>query len=162
MKNQKTSFIWGLLRISMGFIFLWAFFDKVFGLGFATQPEKTWLMGNSPTMGYLKSAQGVFAPLYQAMAGNPVIDWLFMMGLLLLGLSLLLGIGLKIAGYGGALLMLMMWSSHLPPAQNPILDEHIIYMLVLLGLPQLKAGRVLGIGAWWSNTSLVKKFPFLD
>lgn len=162
MKNQKTSYILGLLRICMGFIFLWAFLDKVFGLGFSTTPEKTWLAGNSPTLGFLKSAQGLFAPLYQNMAGNPVVDWLFMLGLLLLGLALILGIGMKVAGYAGALLMLMMWSSHLPPAQNPILDDHIIYLLVLLALPELKAGQFLGLGKWWANTSIVKKCSCLE
>ena len=162
MKDQKTPYIFVLLRICMSLILLWAFFDKLFGLGFATNPEKSWLMRSSPTLGYLKSSQGLLGSFYQTLAGNPVIDWLFMLGLLLIGLALLLGIGMKIAGYSGALLMLMMWSSHLLPAQNPILDDHIIYMLVFLALPQVKAGHFLGLGNSWSKTSLVKKFPILE
>jgi len=104
--ENKERYIWAVLRIGMGWIFLWGFLDKLFGLGFATASEKAWLAGGSPTSGYLNFAtSGPFAPLFQSLAGNPVVDWLFMLGLLLLGLALILGIGVKIAGYSGALLM---------------------------------------------------------
>ena len=87
-----------LLRIGLGWIFLWAFIDKVFGLGFATEAGKHWLTGASPTMGFLKfGTKGPLAGVFQAMAGSPVVDWLFMLGLLLIGLALILGIGMKIA-----------------------------------------------------------------
>jgi thiosulfate dehydrogenase [quinone] large subunit len=85
-----------------------------------------------------------------------------MLGLLMIGLSLLLGIGMKVAGYAGALMMLLMWSSHLPPQQNPILDEHIIYLLVFISFTFTKAGQCFGAGKWWSKTALVKKWPFLE
>ena len=42
-----------ILRISMGFIFLWAFIDKLFGLGFSTASDKSWLSGISLTQNYL-------------------------------------------------------------------------------------------------------------
>ena len=44
--EKKQEYILGLLRISIGLIFLWAFFDKLFGLGFATSFDKSWLAGN--------------------------------------------------------------------------------------------------------------------
>ena len=92
----------------MGWIFLWAFVDKLLGLGFATAPEKSWLAGGSPTTGFLKfAAKGPFVEIFHAMAGNPIVDWLFMLGLLLIGLALLLGIGVRIAGYSGALYALL-------------------------------------------------------
>ncbi|MBU0496185.1 MAG: hypothetical protein KKA73_22450 [Chloroflexi bacterium] len=97
--------------------------------------------------------------LYQALAGNPIMDWLFMLGLLGLGVALILGIGMNIACYSGTLFVLLLWSSHLLPADNPLIDEHIIYALVLLGLWAVKAGRTWGLGGWWSR--LVQRVPIL-
>ena len=34
-----------VLRLATGFIFLWAFLDKTFGLGFSTPVERAWLDG---------------------------------------------------------------------------------------------------------------------
>lgn len=159
--ENKERYIWAVLRIGMGWIFLWAFLDKLFGLGFATARENAWLAGGSPTTGYLNFAtSGPFTSLFQNLAGNPVIDWLFMLGLLLLGLALILGIGVKVAGYSGALLMFLMWLSHLPPENNPVLDEHIIYLIILIGLARVKAGQVVGLGKWWSER--VTNYAFLE
>lgn len=162
MKHQKDQYIWGFLRIVMGLMFIWPFFDKLIGLGFSTPGSKSWLNGTSPTLGFLKSASGPFAGLYQGMAGHPVVDFLFMMGLLLIGLALIFGIGIKVASWSGVLLMVLMWSSHLPPQQNPIIDDHIVYLFVFLGFYYSNAGHYLGLGKWWSQTALVKKFRFLE
>lgn len=159
--KDKERYIWAALRIGVGWLLLWPFLDKLFGLGFATAPEDAWIAGGSPTFGYLKFAtSGPFAPLFQSLAGNPVVDWLFMLGLLFVGLALLLGIGLNIAGYSGAMMMLFLWLSRLPPENNPVLDEHIIYMIVLIGLTRVKAGQWFGLGKWWSR--LVKDYPALQ
>src|SRR3990167_9560357 len=95
-----TTYIIAVLRLAMGGTFLLAFLDKLFGLGFATEAGKSWLDGISPTAGFLEFAtSGPLAPFYQAIAGNVFVDWLFMGGLLLMGVTLLLGIGVRIAGY---------------------------------------------------------------
>jgi thiosulfate dehydrogenase [quinone] large subunit len=158
--ENKVRYIWAAVRVALGWTFLWAFLDKLFGLGFATPPDQAWLAGGSPTSGYLTHATaGPLAGFYQGIAGSPVINWLFMLGLLGLGVSLTLGIGTRIAGYAGALFMLLLWSSHLPPASNPILDQHIIYALTLLGLSASEAGQTLGLGKWWAER--VKSFSFV-
>jgi hypothetical protein len=36
-----------VLRISTGFVFLWAFFDKTFGPGYATPSAKAWIHGGA-------------------------------------------------------------------------------------------------------------------
>ncbi|MBI2543258.1 MAG: hypothetical protein HYW24_03670 [Candidatus Aenigmarchaeota archaeon] len=155
--------IWVLLRLGMGWILLWGFLDKLFGLGFATAPDKAWLAGGSPTFGFLNSAAyGPFATFYHSLAGNVAVDWLFMLGLLGMGTALILGIGVRIASYAGTLLMILMWSSLLPPKNNPFLDEHIIYALVLLGLATIKAGQWFGFGKWWAKRKLVKQYPILE
>lgn len=148
--DQITRRLLAVIRIALGWTFFWAFIDKLFGLGFATAPESAWLVGGSPTYGFLTfGTAGPLAPLYQRIGGAPLIDALFMFGLAGLGLALLLGIGMRVASVGGPLMMLLMWSAHLPPANNPLIDQHIIYALTIVLLARLKAGRTWGLGAWW-------------
>lgn len=164
MKYSTEQLVWVSLRFVMGFMFFWAFVDKLFGLGFATTPEKSWLAGGSPTAGFLSHASGWFAGIFQAMAGSPVVDFLFMAGLCLVGLSLLLGVGLKVAGWSGALMTLLMWLAVFPPANNPVIDDHTVYVLVFIGLAltNTKPGQIFGLGQAWSATKLVKKYPVLE
>jgi len=171
--TDKSLYVWASLRISLGFIFLWAFLDKLIGLGFATcrnvktdaievMCSKAWLEGGSPTTGFLKNAvQGPFAEFYRGLAGNTFIDWLFMAGLLGIGLALLLGVGVRVAAVAGSLLLLMMWTAALWPANNPVLDDHLVYILVLIGVMLVNNRQVWGLGGWWATQSVVKKFPLL-
>ncbi len=120
------------LRFVMAFIFLWAFFDKTFGLGFATTAEKAWINGASPTSGFLSfGTHGPFVDFFKSLSGMVVIDWMFMLGLLFIGLTLLFNKYLKWGAIAGIILMMLMWLSLLPPENNPIIDEHIVYALVL-------------------------------
>lgn len=158
--SQKT--ILTLLRISLGLIFLWAFFDKLLGLGFSTTPDQSWLFGVSPTSGYLThGVQGPLKGVYANLANNMVVDWLYMMGLLGVGAALVLGIGMKVAIVSGSLMMGLFYLSVFPPQHNPVIDEHVIYTLVLLNFWYVKADQWYGLGAWWEQTELVKKFPAL-
>ena len=161
---MKAEYIWTALRLSMGWTFLWAFFDKLFGLGFATAADKAWIDGNSATAGFLKfGTKGPFAEFYQGLAGNMVVEWIFMVGLFAIGLALLFGVGVKIAGYSGTLLMLFMYTAgFIPPEHNPFLDEHFINAIILIGLTVVPAGQWLGFGKWWASTSLVQKYRFLE
>ncbi|MGM0366464.1 MAG: hypothetical protein ACQEP5_08000 [Actinomycetota bacterium] len=154
-----------LLRWALGLSYLWPFLDKLFGLGYTTEPENAWIAGGSPTAGFLKfGSTGPFAPIYQKIGGLGIIDWLFMMCLLFLGLALILGVLLKIAAISGSLLMFLMWTAVLPKEHNFFLiDEHIIYLLVLIliGFSFTRQEQWASLGNWWSNTKLVKKVPFL-
>ncbi len=130
MNKQKIVFI--VLRLVMSFIFLWAFFDKVFGLGFATTPEKAWIHGGSPTTGFLTfGVKGPFVEIFHSLAGIAVIDWLFMVGLLFVGLTLLFNKYIKSGCIAGCLMLFLMYLALLLPENNPIVDEHIVYIIVL-------------------------------
>lgn len=121
-----------LLRFSVSFIFLWAFFDKVFGLGFATKPENAWIHGVSPTSGFLLHAtKGPFVEFFHMLANYAVVDWLFMLGLLFVGMTLLINRFVKWGCLAGSLMLLFMYLALLFPENNPIIDEHIVYILVL-------------------------------
>ncbi len=129
---NKEKIITILLRLSMGFIFLWAFFDKVFGLGFATTAEKAWINGGSPTYGFLKFAvKGPFSDIFHNLAGIAIVDWLFMLGLLFVGITLLSNKYIKWGCLAGSVMLLLMYLALLLPENNPIIDDHIVYILVL-------------------------------
>lgn len=160
-RSKAAPAIWAVTRTGLGFIFLWAFLDKTFGLGFATPAAKAWINGGNPTAGFLGGVEGPFAGMFHAMAGNPVVNVLFMAGLLGVGLALILGIGLRAAAVAGAAMMVFMWMASLPLSSNPVIDDHIIYALVLLGLAAANAGDYLGLGRRWAKTPLVQRLPFL-
>lgn len=159
---KGLAYIWAAARIALGWTFLWAFLDKLIGLGFATPAERSWLNGGSPTTGFLKgTAENALGGFFGALAGQAWVDWLFMIGLLGIGTALILGAGMRIAAVTGGLLMLLMWAAELPLANNPFVDDHIVYAIVLAGLAVANAGDTLGIGRWWGATELVQRFPFL-
>ncbi len=131
MKTQKI--VLSLLRLSIGFIFLWAFFDKVFGLGFATKTAGAWINGGSPTAGFLGHAvKGPFADIFHSLSGMMVVDWLFMLGLLFVGVTLLFNKYVRFGTVAGVVMLALMYLALMLPDNNPILDEHIVYILVLI------------------------------
>ena len=97
--------------------------------------------------GFLGSAKGPFSNFYHAIAGTELANVLFMAGLLAIGVALILGIGMRLAAAGGALLMVMMWTAVLPPASNPFMDDHLIHAAVLIVLALLGAGDTPGTGS---------------
>jgi thiosulfate dehydrogenase (quinone) large subunit len=158
-----------VLRISTSFVFLWAFLDKTFGLGYSTPWARAWINGGSPTRGFLKSVEvGPFQSTYHAIAGTWWADWLFMLGLLGIGVALLGGIAMRIAASAGVLMMALMWFAEDPLARhtsagaltgsvNPITDYHFIYAAVLVVLALTYAGRTWGLGGWWARLPFVRR-----
>ena len=160
--HNAVAYVWALARLSLGWVFLWAFLDKTFGLGHDTTAAQAWIHGGSPTAGFLAhGASGPFAGFYHSIAGAAWADWLFMIGLLGIGLALVLGIGMRVAAATGALLLVLMWSVVLPPANNVFMDDHLIYALLIIGLALTKAGDTIGLGRWWGETQLVRRYPVL-
>ncbi|MEU7863992.1 hypothetical protein [Nonomuraea sp. NPDC049141] len=156
--SRPVDYVWAIARISIGWIFLWAFLDKTFGWGFATPANRAWLEGGSPTTGFLKgSGENALGGLFSSLAGQAWVDWLFMAGLLGIGLALVLGVGTRIAAATGTLLLVLMWAAELPLANNPFMDEHIIYSIVLIGLALANTGATLGLG----KLPIVQRNPYL-
>jgi len=163
----------GVLRLTLGWVFLWAFLDKAFALGFNTgrNPDTgvvarfgdaAWIHGGSPTTGFLKfGTEGPLAGFYQGIAGAAWADWLFMIGLLAIGLALMLGVAMRITAVSGVALLIMMWSAVLPTSNNPFIDDHIIYALTLVTLTLAGAGSWLGLGQTWSRLGIVQRHSFL-
>jgi thiosulfate dehydrogenase (quinone) large subunit len=150
------------VRLALGFVFLWAFLDKLFGFGFATPDKGAWINGGSPTKGFLgNAAAGPFTDFYHSIAGATWANWLFMVGLAGIGVALIAGVGVRIAAVAGSVLLVMMWTVVLPPENNPFMDDHLIYAGTLVLIALLNAGETLGLGRLWARTPLVRKAPWL-
>ncbi|TNM27095.1 hypothetical protein FH715_22050 [Streptomyces sedi] len=162
-----------VVRIATGMVFLWPFLDKALGLGYSTASENAWVRGGSPAEGYLSSVTvGPLESVFQSWAGVALVDWLYMAGMGGLGISLVLGIGLRVTAIAGPLLMLTLWLSMYPPARhasdgtptmstNPLIDQHVVFAGVMVAVALCSAGRVYGLGGWWERTQLVRSFPWL-
>jgi thiosulfate dehydrogenase [quinone] large subunit len=170
---STTGYVLAVSRIALGFIFLWAFLDKMFGLGYSTSPAKAWVNGGSPTSGFLGHVEvGPLRPLFTSLAGSVVVDALFMLGMFAVGVALILGVGLRIAAAAATVIMLGMWAAEWPlstltfegqpsGSTNPVVDYHLIYALLAIVLAVTAAGRVWGLGRVWESTSLVRRLPWL-
>lgn len=153
------------LRVCLGFVFLWAFLDKTFGLGYSTSSEKSWISGGSPTNGFLSHvAVGPLQSIFNTIAGTWWADLLFMIGLFTVGVALILGVGLRIAAVAGSLMMVLMWAAEWPMARftsvgaatsstNPFVDYHLIYALSMIVLAVIGAGTYFGLGKWWAGVT---------
>jgi len=151
-----------VLRLATGFIFLWAFLDKTFGLGFSTPAERAWINGGSPSQGFLGS-EAVTGPLQPFFAGiaSPASDVLFMLGMLGIGAAVMLGIGLRISAVAGTVILVLMYLAEWPFAPNtastnPLVDYHIIYALALIVIAATAAGDTWGFGSVWRKLPVVR------
>ena len=162
-----------VLRVSTGFVFLWAFFDKTFGWSYSTPSAKAWIHGGSPTKGFLSSVDvGPLQGFFHHIAGTGWANWLFMLSLLGIGLALILGIGMRIAAGAAFVLLAMMWFAEYPLAQhtsagkpsgstNPVTDYHFVYAVTAIVLALTYAGHTWGLGKWWASLPLVQKNRWL-
>jgi len=130
-----------LLRISLGWLFFYAGITKIV--------NSEW-----SAAGYLKGAK-TFTGFFTALTAPgllPVINFLNEWGLTLIGVALILGVAVRLAGSFGAMLMLFYYLPILdfpyPNAHSFIVDEHIVYALTLLVLGVMKAGQVWGLANW--------------
>jgi thiosulfate dehydrogenase [quinone] large subunit len=171
--SARAVYVLAGLRFLLGFVFLWAFFDKLFGWHYATQSGKGWIDGGSPTKGFLSAvAVGPMQSTFHSWAGTGWADWLFMIGLLAIGLALVSGVALRLAAVAGTAMMALMWIAEWPLAQhlstgalsmssNPIVDYHVVFAAVLITLAVTSAGATWGLGRIWARLPFVSRNHWL-
>ena len=163
-----------ILRLGIGFVYLWGFISQGFGLGYTNQivnqsaPSPTevqyhwdfnydadngWITSgfkHSPTEGYVdNNTHGPLAPVVQNLPTG-LVDFMWIFAIGGLGIALMLGICSRIAGWGGLILNLMIWFSVFPPSTNPVIDaEHFMFAFTIFLLMWLHASNYWGIGRWW-------------
>jgi thiosulfate dehydrogenase [quinone] large subunit len=144
--TKSQSFFLFLSRLSVGFMMFYAGITKVI--------DPTW-----SSVGYLKGAK-LLTGFYTFLQGSsilPIVDFVNEWGLTLLGISLILGIGIRLSAPLGALLMILYYIPLGFPYPNPhalIVDEHIIYATVLLFFASIDAGKYLGLSNKMQGTFL--------
>jgi len=169
MQTKTAAKALAVLRVSTGFIFLWAFLDKTFGWSYSTPSAKSWINGGSPTKGFLSSVEvGPFQSAFHSIAGTWWADWLFMLGMLGVGVALIAGVAVRPAAAAGVLIMGLMWFAEFPIAQhtsagapsgsvNPLVDYHFLYAVVLIVLAATYAGSTWGLGRKWASIPFVQR-----
>ena len=164
----------GLVRILIGWQFLWAFLDKTFGLGWSTTSDNAWINGGKPTQGYLSGVvndpNNPFTSLFETFLGQTWADWLFMVGLAGIGIVLLLGLGKALTWFAalcGVAMYVLMYLAAWPAghragdgvesvATNPFLDDHLLNAVLLLALAACNAGAYLGLAKAWRSRRAYK------
>ncbi|MEY9877554.1 thiosulfate dehydrogenase [quinone] large subunit [Streptacidiphilus sp. MAP12-33] len=161
------------LRVLVGFVFLWAFLDKTFGLGYATPSAKAWIHGGSPAKGFLASVSaGPLQSTFHSWAGQGWADWLFMLALLGIGLAVMSGVALRLSAVAGTALLGLMWLAEFPPARhlaggapsmssNPFVDYHVVYAAALIAVAAVATGSRLGLGRLWARLPVVRDHAWL-
>lgn len=157
------------LRIAVGFTFVWAFLDKLFGWHYSTPSAKAWIHGGSPSAGFLSHVEvGPFQSTFHSISGMWWADWLFMLGLLGIGVALMAGVAVRIGATAGIVMLALMWLATFPFAQtdstgaptsstNPLVDQHLMDALVLLVLALTYAGTTWGLGRTWARIPFVSQ-----
>jgi len=165
LKDPQSLFI-TVMRVGVGFIMLWAFLDKLLGLGFATAPKNAWINGGSPTTGFLKfgiNANGPFAPFFTWLSNyTAILDPIYMATCLFVGITLITGIAVRPGAIVGIIFMVSCYLALVPSANNPLVDKHFMYTAILLLLIVMNAGAYgWTLGRKWQKLDIVKKFPIL-
>lgn len=147
------------LRLMMGWVLLQAGVVKLI--------EPSW--SAAPFLSQEIPRNNPFAAQFAGLAGSPAVDWLVQWGLTLTGLGLIVGALVRWNAFLGAVLMLLFWAANLegglaqglPTAYGWLVDEHIVYAMLLFGLGAFGAGRLYGADALLEDLPVVVRFPWL-
>lgn len=139
----KTDTVAFLLRLALGWLFLYAGITKVVNSEWTAK-------------GFLENAN-TFSGFYAWLASPnilPIVDFLNQWGLTLIGAALILGLMVRFSSYLGALMMLLYYFPGLvfPKVGEHayLVDEHIVYILAFLMLASMSSNHM------WSLSNLFR------
>lgn len=120
-----------VLRLAVGVEFLMAGWAK---------------MGDWSAAGYLAGATGPLAGWFQSMAGNPLVDFLNVWGLTLIGVAMILGLLVRPAAAAGAVMMILYYLADFEGnTAHGFIDQHIILALIFVVFLAGGIGHVIGL-----------------
>ncbi len=114
---------------------------------------------NWSASGYLMDSKGVFAGMFHSLAENatllPIVDFVNVWGLILVGLGLMLGLGTRWATLGGIVLIGLYYLSHPPligvkyalPSEGSylLINKNLIEVFALAVLFVFPTGKQIGL-----------------
>jgi thiosulfate dehydrogenase [quinone] large subunit len=150
----EKGFIVGF-RLVMAWTFLYAASHQIF--------DPSWSV--AVFLSHTKTFHDVYA-VFTTPTWAPIITLLVAYGHLLIGLSLLVGLMVRVSATFGVLLMVVYWTAHMDfpyieNANNFILDYHLVYAGVLIYLIVKQAGHVWGLDGWAEKLSFIEHHPKL-
>lgn len=157
MKNlQSERIIIFLMRIALGWTFLYAASHQVLVPGWSV----------TGFLDHTKTFHSFFS-IFTGADIAPVITFLVEYGHLLIGLSLILGLFVRISGACGIMLMILYWMAHMnfpyiSDHNNFLVDVHVISALVLALLIVKHAGHVWGLDAVVEKYRVVSRSGLLQ
>lgn len=120
-------------------------------------------IGKWSSAGYLNAASGPLSSVFQSLVEGgwaPWIDHAIVLGLILVGLSLLMG-ALTQAGCWGATLLLTLFYLSLPPLQGLpqtgsegtylLVNKNLIELISVVVLLVFRTGRIAGLDLLWNS-----------
>ncbi|MFC4448585.1 DoxX family protein [Halorussus aquaticus] len=141
------------LRLVMGWTLFYAGITKVLDPSWSA---KGFLLHGIPEA-------NPFGGLWTALAN----DWLWLVdplnqwGLTLVGLALLAGAFVRWSAFWGAVMMAFYWAASLPLSHALVVDDHVVYAMLLFGLGAFGAGRIFGLDQYLEDTEFVKRNGWL-
>jgi len=119
-------------------------------------------------VGFLNSTKTFhkFFAIFTGPSIAPVVSFMVAWGHLAIGLSLLVGLMVRVSSLFGIALLMMYWMAHMDwpfieNTNNFIVDYHIVYSVVLVYLIVKHAGHVWGLDAWAAKLAVVRDHPGL-
>lgn len=142
-------------RLTMGWTFLYAASHQVFVPGWSVAG----FLSHTTTFNWL------FGPMASPEIA-PALSFLVSYGHLFIGLSLLVGLMVRVSAALGALMMLLYWMAHMDfpyisDTNNFIIDSHIVYAGALVFLIAKHAGHVWGLDGWLESSGFTERHPGL-
>ena len=152
--NGDRRFVF-IFRMLMAWTFLYAASHQVLNQKFSV----------AKFLGETKTFHDVYTVLATPTL-DPILTVLVSYGHLLIGLSLLVGLMVRVSAAFGVALLLMYWTAHMDwpfieNRNNFVIDYHIVYATVCVYLIARRAGHVFGLDAVAEKLRVVQVNPVL-
>jgi thiosulfate dehydrogenase [quinone] large subunit len=145
-----------IARIVIGIIFLWAGLEKLIGtpggfsaagfLAHGTAGTLGWPFVGADAQGPFNPTMGIWVDLSKNSGMMGVVNFLVVFGELGIGVSLILGLLTRFGAAMGTLMMLLFFVAAWDWAFG-IVNQHLTYAVVTLGLGVIGAGKYYGLDA---------------
>lgn len=157
-----------LLRTLIGWHFLYEGYYKLSLPAWGSEGNP---LGRWTSAGYLKGAVGPFAAVFHRMgesAWTPWIDRIIIFGLLLVGLSLVLGLLTQLGCVGALVFLTLFYVSAIPLRGVPqtgnegtylLVNKNLIEWVAVLLLYSFRTGAIAGLDVLWRKSGAGRREP---